>query len=171
MSGQGAGKMTAFNGKREQYELLRQAIVTLKERDDIGSGKLLRDVEAFNRTTNYSVALPYYTTIDKFRKGKGSGGTDKIDPITASCIWKYVYQMHPELLELSPESENITVGEHDFFHSLVRFFDVHQHRNARMKVDLIGRFAFYHFSETFHRSASPKNSTRHCCWPMGCITD
>lgn len=38
-----------------------------------------------------------------------------------------------------------------FLISAVQFFDVHQHRQKRVSVDLLGRFAFYHYSEFFHK--------------------
>ena len=37
--------------------------------------------------------------------------------------------------------------EHEYFMLSVKFFDVHQHRKKRLRVDLLGRFTFYHFSE------------------------
>ena len=36
----------------------------------------------------------------------------------------------------------------------MQFYDVHQHRQHRTKTDLLGRFAFYHFSEYFHKFAA-----------------
>ena len=136
------------SGEPEQFERLRAAIRALHARK-IKSAELERRVE--KEAKSLGIGFMSRTDIDKFRTGAVDRPRDiqKVVP-----LWNVVFS-DPFLLRDPPPSpvaaEDSINPEHEFFYSAVKFFDVHQHRNTRPKVDLIGQFVFYHFSEYFHK--------------------
>jgi hypothetical protein len=95
------------------------------------------------------------TDIDKFRNGDVARPRE-IQRVFS--LWNVVFS--PEfMLPTADRSEpappdalsEASNGLHEFFHSALKFFDVHQHRSTRVGIDLPGRFAFFHYSEYFHK--------------------
>src|SRR5260370_19770920 len=81
------------------------------------------------------------TDIDKFRKGlvKSPRQIQRVIP-----LWNVVFS--PEfMMPTADRSEparpdgpsKAAEGLHDFFHSSLKFFDVHQHRSIRVGIRLI----------------------------------
>jgi hypothetical protein len=150
----GTGAMEDFRGKDAQYDRLRDALRTLYDLN-VKSGQLERMVKP--EADRMGVEAMTRTDIDKFRKGDVERPRDirRILP-----LWSVVFS--PEFLlptaETATDSRSTPSSVHDFFHAAVQFYDVHQHRQTRTKLDLLGRFAFYHFSEYFHRFAAVQSA-------------
>ena len=142
--------MEDFRGEEAQYTRLREALRRLYTLN-VKSGQLERMVQPEAR--RIGVEAMSRTDIDKFRKGEVGRPRDirRVLP-----LWRVVFS--PEFLLPTADQDNSrspqSGGLHDFFHAAVKFYDVHQHRQTRAKTGLLGRFAFYHFSEYFHRFAS-----------------
>ena len=143
--------MDEFRGEDAQYERLRDALRTLYNLS-VKSAQLERLAE--KEAQRLGTGCMSRTSIDKFRTGE----VDRPREIrTVFPLWNAVFSPKFGLPTadrsepVSPGQLNGSAGAHDYFHSSVRFFDVHKHRQARVTVDLLGRFAFYHFSEYFHK--------------------
>jgi hypothetical protein len=139
--------MEEFRGDAEQYERLRDRLRDLHEAKTVKSAELerLAKIEAKALGTSCMTRQD----IDKFREGTVTRPREiqKVLP-----LWNVVFSEKFRL----PGAPAIAgdapaLAEHDFFHSSVTFFHVHQHRKTRAKTDLVGRFVFYHFSEFFHK--------------------
>ena len=146
----GTGGMDDFRGEDAQYTRLREALGRLYALK-IKSGQLEHMVEPEAR--RIGVEAMARTDIDKFRKGEVGRPRDirRIIP-----LWRVVFSPAFLLPTADPAGQEDarspqSGGVHGFFHAAVQFYDVHQHRQTRAKTGLLGRFAFYHFSEYFHR--------------------
>lgn len=140
--------MEEFKGEPEQVERLRAEIRALHARK-IKSAELMRRVE--KEAKSLGIGCMSRTDIDKFR----TGAVDRPRDIQKAVpLWNVVFS-DPFLRRDPPPSPDAAKDsinpEHEFFYSAVKFFDIHQHRNTRLKVDLIGKFVFYHYSEYFHK--------------------
>jgi hypothetical protein len=149
-------EMEEFRGKPEQYERLKTALKQLYE-----GGIKSAEIEVMAEKEAKRLGLGDWMTrtdMDKFRSGvvaKPRGF------LRAVPVWNVVFSTRyhfPTADGSEPPPPDAVLqdapGPHGFFHSSVKFFDVHQHRQTRAKKGLLGRFAFYHFSEYFHKFGS-----------------
>ena len=145
------GPMEEFRGDQAQFERLREALRALHASGKAKSAQLER--LAKQEAARLGTSAMSRTDFDKFREGivTRPRGLQKV-----LLLWNVVFSEN----FLLPGARAVYDGasNHSFFHSAVQFFDVHQHRNKRLKVDLHGRFVFYHYSEYFHKfsEAMPK---------------
>jgi hypothetical protein len=142
--------MDDFRGITSQIEELREGLRTLYP--DYKAGLL----EKYAKEEADRLGLDWMTRqdIDKFRLGAARGGVDKPrDPQRLIPLWNVLFSgRYPLPTAKSDDSGLLDIqGPHGFYHASLKFFHVHQHRNLRAKKDLLGRFAFYHFSEYFHK--------------------
>jgi hypothetical protein len=136
--------MEEFRGDHAQFERLRDALRALHESGKAKSALLERLAKEEARRLGISAMTR--TDIDKFREGTV---TRPRDPQKVLPLWNVVFSENFLLPAASAVSGNGL--DHSFFYSALKFFDVHQHRNKRLKVDLHGKFVFYHYSEYFHK--------------------
>lgn len=136
--------MEEFRGDQAQFERLREALRALHASEKAKSAQLER--LAKQEAAALGTSAMSRTDIDKFREGTVTRPRDlqKVLP-----LWNVVFSENFLLPGARAVSGN--ASDHPFFYSAVRFFDVHQHRNKRLKVDLHGKFVFYHYSEYFHK--------------------
>jgi hypothetical protein len=143
--------MEEFRGDHAQFERLRDVLRALHEKGKAKSALLERLAKEEARRLGISAMTR--TDIDKFREGTV---TRPRDPQKVVPLWNVVFSEN----FLLPAASAVSGGavDHPFFYSALKFFDVHQHRNKRLKVDLHGKFVFYHYSEYFHKfsEAMPK---------------
>jgi hypothetical protein len=149
--------MEEFRGDAEQFDRLREALRALHAEKKAKSVQLARHVKM--EAGSLGTAFMTRQDIDKFREGEVERPRElrKVLP-----LWNVVFS-GKYLLPATPapkisDDKAAAPAGHEFFYSAVRFFDVHQHRNKRLKVDLHGKFVFYHYSEYFHKfsEAMPK---------------
>jgi hypothetical protein len=145
-TGRGMISMEEFRGDPEQFERLRDRLRALHAAKTIKSAELER--LAKTEAKALGTAFMTRTDIDKFREGTVTRPREiqKVLP-----LWNVVFSEKFLLPGAPAIAGDAPAHEHDFFHSSVRFFDVHQHRSTRVGIDLPGRFVFYHFSEYFHK--------------------
>jgi hypothetical protein len=143
--------MENFRGDPAQYERLVDRLRDLYKRG-IKSVALEGKVEQEARLLGADALSR--TDLDKLRKGivKRPREFEK-----AVALWNVLFSGKYGLPEADASETGASGGDeaaaspHEYFHASVRFFHVHQQRKKRVSVDLLGRFAFYHYSETFHR--------------------
>jgi len=148
--------MEEFQGEDALVEKVRDAVAFLYGRK-IKSGKLERMVRPEAQRMGW--AAMSRQDIDKFRKGPGNGGVGRPNDIRKIyALWNVVSDERFGLptaqhsgAAIPVESQPENAEAHEFFQALVKFFDIHQHRNARAKTDIVGRLVFYIFSEIFHK--------------------
>jgi hypothetical protein len=136
--------MEEFRGDPAQLEQLRERLRALHETGRAKSAELER--LSREEARRLGTAHMTRTDIDKFREGIVTRPRDlkKVLP-----LWNVVFSENFLLPATPAVSDRAT--DHPFFDSAVQFFDVHQHRQKRAKINLLGRFTFYHFSEYFHK--------------------
>jgi hypothetical protein len=143
--------MEEFRGDHAQFERLREAVRALHASGKAKAAQLER--LAKQEAAALGTSAMTRTDIDKFREGIVTRPRDlqKVLP-----LWNVVFSEN--FLLPGARAVSDSASDHPFFYSAVQFFDVHQHRNKRLKVDLHGKFAFYHYSEYFHKfsDAMPK---------------
>jgi hypothetical protein len=159
--------MEDFRGEEAQYNRLREALRRLYALN-IKSGLLEGLVK--KEAQRIGVAAMARTDIDKFRKGEVGRPRDirRILPLW-SVVFSPVFLL-PTADPAGPDDQRPRQsGIHEFFHAAVKFYDVHKHRQARTKIDLLGRFAFYHFSEYFHGFAAVKRAVVIGQWDINLV--
>jgi hypothetical protein len=71
-------------------------------------------------------------------------------------LWNVVFSGRydlpaPDQPDLVAAELKTLAGPHGFFHACAKFFRVSEIHNVQIQENLPGRFAFYHFSEIFHK--------------------
>jgi hypothetical protein len=143
--------MENFRGDPAQYERMVERLGYLYERG-IKSVSLEGKVEQEAR--RLGVDALSRTDLDKLRKGTVKRPRDFEKAV---ALWNVLFSGRhglptPDASETGASAEGEAAPSvHEYFHASVKFFDVHKHRQKRVSVDLLGRFAFYHYSEYFHK--------------------
>src|SRR2546429_6720650 len=122
--------MEAFRGEPAQVEKLRAEIRVLPEKK-IKSADLARRVE--KEANSLGIGCMSRTDIDKFR----TGVVDRPRDIQKALpLWNVVFSdpfLRPDAPPSPAAAPDLVNPEHAFFYAAVKFFDVHQHRNKRLK--------------------------------------